>query len=78
VTVIHKLPRPPIHEPEASESNRVIRERSFTQRGEITSILDHLRETKATGQLIVDLSQGGIGTVRFREEKKLPSREEFT
>jgi hypothetical protein len=30
--------------------------------------MHQLREKRATGTLFIDLNQGGIGTIRFREE----------
>jgi hypothetical protein len=32
----------------------------------------HLHESRATGQVILDIRQGGVGGIRFVEERKLP------
>ena len=66
-----KLPKPPSGTNHISESHRLVRERSFQPKGSIENIIEVLRESHATGQLVIDMNQGGIGSIRFREEQKV-------
>lgn len=52
-----------------TESHRLVRERRFSP-SEV-HIPDILRELHATGTLCIDISQGGVGSVRFVEEQRL-------
>jgi len=53
-------------------SYRLVRERSFTgSHDDLIEVLKELRSEKATGNLSIDLSQGGINRVRFREEQDI-------
>lgn len=72
-----KFPHPPFAETSVSESHHLVRERKFPLSQDISSALQSLsralglRESSATGTLLVDINQGGIGSIRFREEKKV-------
>jgi hypothetical protein len=66
-----KLPKPPSNNHHISESHRLVRERSFTPKSSIETIIEILKESHATGQLMIDMNQGGIGSIRFREEQKV-------
>jgi hypothetical protein len=70
---VNKLPKPPgNNRPRETpqESHKMVRERSFPVT-DITDITDMLKAEKATGQLLIDMNQGGIGSIRFREEQKI-------
>jgi hypothetical protein len=54
------------------EHNHVIRERIF-QPHQLEHVMQELHESRATGTLMLDISQGGLCTIRFREEKKIAS-----
>lgn len=63
------------------DSTRIVRDRRFSlDSGDesILAALAHLRREAVTGQLILDLSQGGLCSLRFREEKKINFSEENT
>lgn len=56
------------------DSTRIVRDRSFSlDSGDesILAALSHLRRERVTGTLMVDISCGGVCTLRFREEKKI-------
>lgn len=53
-----------------SKSASLLHDYTFPTR-EIDTVLAILHEARATGQLTVDFSQGGIGRVRFRQEEKI-------
>ena len=69
-----RLPSPPVQDAPlpASESHHLVRERVFrSSREDVYSALRSLLESRSTGTLMVDIANGGIGSVRFREEKKV-------
>jgi hypothetical protein len=72
---ITRLPAPPTREsapPIAhEESHRLVRERAFPASQSVEDLLAQLRESGFTGTLQIDLNQGGIGTIRLREEKRI-------
>lgn len=53
-----------------TESHHLVRERHFPS-ADLTAILSTIRAERATGQLIIDISQGSIGSVRLREQHKV-------
>lgn len=59
----------------SSEETRVVRERSFFVNGDkesaVLKALCQLARESATGQLILDVNCGGIGSIRFQEERKV-------
>jgi hypothetical protein len=54
-----------------TEATSVVRERTYHRDSDIAYIIGLLRTQAATGTLRIDLSQGGIGSIRFEERKKL-------
>lgn len=55
----------------ASETHRLVRERVFPHPLDVPAILHLLRQQSATGTLTIDLNQGGVGSIRFREERRI-------
>lgn len=58
-----------------AEHTSVVRLRNFSVEGAdeaVTRALAHLAREGATGTLMIDMNKGGIGTIRFRDEQKLP------
>ena len=61
--------------PPATTRMEVRRERVFSHRSHRVSIIDIigiLHAESATGTLMIDFSQGGIGTIRFSDTRKIP------
>jgi hypothetical protein len=57
-----------------AESTHVVRDRHFSPDAgdeSILAALAHLRREHVTGQLIVDISCGGVATLRFREQQQV-------
>jgi hypothetical protein len=54
-----------------SEATAVVRERTYHRDSDISYILGLLRTTAATGTLRIDLSQGGVGAIRFEERQRI-------
>ena len=67
-----KLPAPPSREStlHIAESQSVVRERRFPPDIDISHVLAEIRRQKSVGTLMLDISDGVVGGVRFREEKK--------
>jgi hypothetical protein len=58
------------------ESATILRERSFSiERSstirDIESILALLKAERASGQVVINLSQGGISTIQFEESRRI-------
>lgn len=53
------------------DTYHLVRERVYQGSLDFILILAGLQHEKATGQLIADLSQGGLCRVRFREEQDI-------
>ena len=69
-----KLPRPPAREgalDSTQDTHHILRERAFPSATNINEILCNLRESRSTGTLSIDIAQGGIGSIRFSERRKL-------
>ena len=49
----------------------LIRERYFSGPVDIPAVLRMLRDSGATGTLMLDIASGGVCAARFREERKL-------
>lgn len=61
--------------PPATTRMEMRRVRTFSHRAHRVSIIDILgilHAEHASGTLFIDFSQGGIGTIRFEENKKIP------
>lgn len=54
-----------------SDQQRLVRERSFPTSVPLMELLHYIRRTKGTGTLMIDINQGGIGSIRFCEETKI-------
>ena len=54
-----------------SEATAVVRERTYHRDTDIAYLLGLLRNTAATGTLRIDLSQGGVGNIRFEERQAI-------
>lgn len=71
---IHALPSklrlPSSRDISTSESHHLVRERNFLGTN-VDAVLSVLHSEHATGQIIVDISQGSVGSVRFREQHKV-------
>ncbi len=52
------------------ETHILVRERNFPS-SELMQVIQYLRSEKATGTLTLNLSQGGINRIRFREEQDI-------
>lgn len=71
MSVASKLPHPPQRPAtHLSESHHLVRERQFPNEN-IAEIIRSLRESSATGTLSIDFANGGVGTIRFSERKKI-------
>ncbi len=55
----------------ARETYRLVRERIYQGPLDVLQILISLRMERVTGTISIDLSQGGICRVRFREEQDI-------
>ena len=69
-----KLSSPPPREDaptHISERHHLIRERSFPASADIAYVLKLLRSSHSTGMLMIDVNEGGVGSIRFREETKV-------
>lgn len=64
MSVAHKLSH-------VSESHHIVRDRVFPASRDLNFIERILRESSATGTLSIDFSNGGIGSIRFSERKKI-------
>ena len=49
---------------------RIVRERVYPPT-ELERVLLLMHESRATGTLMLDISQGALNSIRFREERKL-------
>ena len=54
-----------------SDKSTVVRTVSFHPSVDLMQKLMYLRSKRVTGTLSVDLNQGGIGSIRFREESQI-------
>lgn len=68
---VSKLPSPPARDSHVSESHHIVRERQFSPATPLDEIRRTLHDSRATGTLSIDFSDGGIGTIRFSERKKI-------
>lgn len=70
ISPVRKLPRPPSRD-HIADSHRLVRERIFPSSMSISAILAELRESHSTGTLSLDIASGGVGSIRFREERRI-------
>jgi hypothetical protein len=69
-----KLPSPPASRrpvTHATESHALVRDRTFPAAAPLDEIVSMLRDSDATGTLSVDFNEGGIGSIRFSERKRV-------
>lgn len=59
-----------------SEATAVIRERTYHRDSDIAYVIGLLRNQAATGTLRIDLSQGGVGGIRFEERQRISTHGE--
>lgn len=59
-----------------NEATSVIRERTYHRDTDIAYVIGLLRNQAATGTLHIDLSQGGVGSIRFEERQRISTRAE--
>jgi hypothetical protein len=52
------------------ENNHIVRERIF-QPHQFEHVMQELHESRLTGTLMLDVSQGALCSIRFREEHKV-------
>lgn len=71
MSVASKLPHSPQRPPHISESSHIVRDRVFPTSRDLNFIEQILRESSATGTLSIDFANGGVGTIRFSERKKV-------
>ena len=64
--------------PHIRDSQVLVRERGFPPTMDIASLLHFLRDQRSTGKLMIDMNQGGIGTIRFREEAHVVPGEDLS
>jgi hypothetical protein len=64
-TRLHTLHLPPL------ESHQLVRERTFTGAYDLGNLITLLHSERATGQIIVNMTQGGVGSITFREQHKV-------
>jgi len=50
------------------DSHILVRERRFPPSQDIAALMKFLRDMHSTGTLMINISQGGICTLRYREE----------
>lgn len=65
-----RLPSPPTLTTPAREQHHLVRERIFGTT-DVAEVVAALHESHVTGTLFVDISQGTVGSIRFREEQKV-------
>ena len=67
-----RLPAPPprdVHH--VSESHKLEHVRNFAADIDVNQLLDALAKQRVTGTLMIDIAQGGRGSVRLREERRV-------
>jgi hypothetical protein len=52
------------------ERHALVRERTFPP-AELERVLLQMHESRATGTLMLDITQGALNSIRFREEHKI-------
>ncbi len=50
-----------------AERQRLVRERRFSPKQGAEKVIEVLQLARATGTILIDLRQGGIGSIRFEE-----------
>jgi len=72
---LHPFPLPPTREgspPSATaEFHLLVRERAFAPAPNILELLGLLHADRSTGTLTINITQGSVGSVTFREQHKV-------
>lgn len=72
-----KFESPPSAQPSpSSDTHRLVRERRFPVSTALDAILRDLRDSHAIGTLSIDIINGGVGSIHFREEQKVKFKDE--
>lgn len=58
------------------DTYRLVRERVYSGSHDLMQLVMSLRTERVTGTLSIDMTQGGIGRVRFREEQDIRYNEQ--
>jgi len=53
------------------DTYRLVRERVYSGSHDLMQLVMSLRTERVTGTLSIDLNQGGVGRIRFREEQDI-------
>ena len=53
------------------DTYRLVRERVYSGSHDLMTLVMSLRVEKVTGTLSIDMNQGGVGRIRFREEQDI-------
>ena len=61
----------PAYPPPRSESHHVVRERVYPQSSYVEDLLGMLRLEHATGNLVINLNQGGVARIAFEEKERI-------
>jgi hypothetical protein len=61
-----------------SDKARMVRERRYSPTVPLMELLNYIRRIKGTGTLMIDLNQGGIGSVRYCEETSIEFDEKLS
>ncbi len=56
--------------PSSEDSYKLVHEQIY-HGASLMAVIQHLRSARSTGTLFIDLSQGGIGKIRFREQQDI-------
>jgi hypothetical protein len=66
------LPAPPSRDVRhVSESHKLEHVRHYPADVDVNQLLESLAKQRVIGTLMIDLQQGGVGSVRLREERRL-------
>jgi len=78
---LRRLPSPPPSPSQPSlppcasrDSHSLTRERQFASNIPLMELFVMLRNERATGTILIDVHDGGVGGIRFREERRIEPR----
>lgn len=72
-----RLPSPPVLSAPAREQHHLVRERLFGTT-DVSLIVAALHDSRSTGTLLIDLSQGSVNSIRFSERHKVTFNDNAT
>lgn len=61
-------PKPAPDPDPTRDSHILVRERRFPPTQDLVALMHFLRDARSTGMLMINLSQGSVCTLRYREE----------